>query len=240
MAIAQEYGVGAITASEGYVLRKPFKQGTERRRLVVWLHGLGSDGKFGVIDNSDQHLRVISTQLGLPFLSIDAGGTATWGNDTAISRVGPAITWAENRGVAKTDGAVIVGGSMGTVLALNYAARNPSKVKALALVFPSTDLAFPYANGNSAGIDTAYGGGAAYLAAKATHDGIGQTGALAGVSMKGWPSSNDTVVGTAQWATFVAAMNSSLVEQSSLGAVGHGDPNTVPASEVAAYIRRFA
>jgi pimeloyl-ACP methyl ester carboxylesterase len=176
---------------------------------------------------------------GLPMLAIDDGGGQTFGNDVAIARIGEAIAWVASSGYGKADKVILSGSSMGSLASVNYAARNPSKVAALALFYPAMDMAFIHGNGYNTEIDAAYGGSAGYTAALPTHDPItqAQSGTLDGIPVHGWYSTNDTVVSTSAWTNFKNALvaRSQAVGETSLGAVGHGDMTVTPTADITAF-----
>jgi dienelactone hydrolase len=186
-------------------------------------------------------------EVGLPVLCIDAGGTLTFGNDTAIARLEEAVAWVASSGFGRSDGVLLCGTSMGSMLAASYIGKNATnrgKVTGAALFYPSR-LDYAYNNGYAAEINTAYTDAAGYTAAKPTHDVIdlATAGKLNGVPIKGWYSTNDTTAGVSTWADIKAALaagGASVPAESSLGAVGHGDNTLIPRSEVAAWLGSHA
>jgi pimeloyl-ACP methyl ester carboxylesterase len=172
----------------------------------------------------------------LPVLTIDAGGGQTYGNDVAIARTVEAIDWLGGN-------AILLGTSMGSILGVNVAARYPARVRALGLIYPAMDLQYVHDNGTTAEVDAAYGG--AFAANVASHSAIPQAaaGALNGMPIKGWHSSNDNVVGVDTWANFTAALaagGAAAPDSYDLGAVGHGDNTLVPRGDVAVWLKAHA
>lgn len=111
---------------------------------------------------------------GYPMVASDLGGPRCWGNDLSIARVGAARALAQRAPLLAASGKVLVlGESMGSLAACNWAARNPSMVQALVLMVPAVDLAWHHDNDTlaqaAAEIDTAYGGQDAYVAGRPTH-----------------------------------------------------------------------
>jgi dienelactone hydrolase len=184
--------------------------------------------------------------LALPVLAIDGGGGQTFGNDTAIARIADAVAWIAATGYGKTDKVILAGTSMGSTAGVNYAARNPSKVAALALFYPAMDLQWTRDNaGYTAEVDGAYGGSAGFTAAVASHSPTPQaaSGALGSLPIKGWHASADSVVGPATWAAFksaLAAAGSPPPGDYDLGGASHGDNTQVPAADVAAFYAAHA
>lgn len=237
-----EKGTGRINpagaATEGYwLMRDGAQTPAERRRAVLSVHGRNGTATSNLSDWSYPALTAVAT-CGLPFLQCDFGGPLTFWNDTALARLHEAVLWLEARW-ALTDGVVLLGHSMGSGLALTYAADHPEHVAALALAWPATDLEYLHANGYGAEIDAAYGSNANYLAALPGHDPKQRaaTGDLDGVSITGLVSSDDTTVGVDSWDAFLGDfVGSPTPETYELGAVGHGDPADVPTSVVMAAV----
>lgn len=89
----------------------------------------------------------------------DFSGNA-WGNSTAQSNVSSMITWMQSMG-AKTGKVALVGVSMGTTTALNYAKANPSKVACVVSILPAVnvnDFAANNRDGLASTVNAAYGG----------------------------------------------------------------------------------
>jgi pimeloyl-ACP methyl ester carboxylesterase len=242
--------VGAINPagapSEGVVtlLPREFKTNGTRRAVII-LHGHNAIAVTPLA--MAQYLAgptllgdvVAALRLGLPILAIDAGGGQTYGNDVAIARLDEAVDWVSATGLGKAQ-PILLGTSMGSILAVNYAARHPTKIKAVGLLYTAMDLQFTH-DQNVAEVEAAYGGASAFTAALASHSGIpqAQAGALAGVDLKGWYSTNDAVVGVGTWGSFRAAFiagGGGALAEASLGAVGHGDNTLVPVDDVAAWL----
>lgn len=99
-------------------------------------------------------------QTSHPVSTSDQGGTTTWGNPLAIARVDNQITYSSNNLGTRTDRVALIGDSMGALLALNWAWRNPGAPRAIALRSPVVALeAFYDRNAVFQGaIDAAYGG----------------------------------------------------------------------------------
>lgn len=90
----------------------------------------------------------------------DFGATA-WGNPAALGNVDSMKTWMQSTMGVKTGKVALVGISMGTLTALNYAKANPSKVACVVSVLPAVNLNDFYSNnrgGYAASVTAAYGG----------------------------------------------------------------------------------
>lgn len=71
-------------------------------------------------------------------------GGQTWGSDLVVTRIGQAIAFLQTQGV--TGPVALVGASMGTCSALNYAYRYPENVASVSCVIGLVDLENAYAN----------------------------------------------------------------------------------------------
>lgn len=185
-----QFQVSLYQANEAsYLFVPPGWRRDRSKRLVIVNHGANGNclsagsGNGGIFNL----LAAISDQLGLPVLSIDGGcsvgtvyGTGvvgpaqnTWGNAAAMTAIDAAVNWAtaasgKPAGMTAYDvvpgglGPVImIGVSMGGASTLNYAARNPAKVRAILGIVPVADVNDVYTNnrgGWAADIDLAYAG----------------------------------------------------------------------------------
>lgn len=213
------------------------------KRAVILLPGHNGDATtvmaFAAFIEGNQVLGDVAAAIRacLPALAIDAGGGQTFGNDAAITRIGEAVDWIASSGFGKADKVILAGTSMGSIAAVNYATRNPAKVKALALFYPAMDLQYTHDNAQTAEVNAAYGSLAAFDAAKASHSGIPQAaaGSLGQIPIKGWHSTPDNTVGPNAWSDFktaLAAAGSPAPGDHDLGNVGHGDNTLVPWASV--------
>jgi pimeloyl-ACP methyl ester carboxylesterase len=107
---------------------------------------------------------------GITVYAIDGGGSATWGNATAVTRIGQAVAYMKaNFGV--TGDVLAAGYSMGGIDAQNWAARNLADCAGFLGFAPVTDLDWAQSQaGMAAAINTAYGGN--YAANSAGYDPI--------------------------------------------------------------------
>lgn len=206
-------------------------------RAAVWAHyrgGLPTDVWLG--DTYRVHGQALNA-LGLPLISGAFGGPTHWGTDTAQARVDEAVgILGSAEFAAKTDKVVLLGISMGALLALNWARANPAKVACLALMYPVTDLAYMHdtaALGFTAEIEAAYGGAAGYQAALATHNPQANAAAYEGMPIKMWYSDADASVGDTP-AAFAAAVDT--VEPRVLPGAVHTDLSVIPTAEVQAFV----
>lgn len=152
------------------------RTGSTDRRVVIYAHGfLGSGVGASLRDRNDtgDDMKALAS-MGLVVAAPDLGGASTWGNDASWGAVDAALTTLETEyGVEATDPIDLMGDSMGALTVLNWAVRNPSKVRRVALRSPVVNLAdFRDRNTGVFGtvIEDAYGGLAAFQAALETHD----------------------------------------------------------------------
>lgn len=214
------YGVGRYVASEAdVILRGRFAKPTTSKRGIVWCHERGALANFLQVEPLLG--AELLTRAGLPIIAADLGGTATWGNDTEQARTQQAWDYLVTAAGCASDKVLLYGMSMGAPGALNWARANPTKVAAVALVLPITDLiGFHDANlgGYATEIETAYGGLAAWNAAKAAHDPLTHAAEYAGIPIKLWYSTDDSLALPANVTAFAAASGAST---QSMGAQGH-------------------
>lgn len=189
-------GIGRVTAGEADVIMRPkCRQGTKPG--VLYVHGAEADVGGGLtwmtIATRAKLINAIA-DAGHTMLSCDLGGVATWGNDTAISR----ITAAKNYLLTLQDVAagkiILVGQSMGGQNALVWAAANPTLVKGVICAIPVINIQDVRNRVYTASVDAAYTGGysdAAYGAAHSPYV-IAGNGGLNGIRMQLWYGDSDT------------------------------------------------
>ena len=141
---------------------------------MVYLHGLGGTGPSTLRSPGVRNLRFVA-HAGTPVIAADFGGMATWANDDVVEAGGAiddAIDYAAAQWGTESGTVVAAGESMGSWGAVAWAWRNVARVAAVWLVAPIVDAqAFYDANpGMQGSIDAAYGGAAAFQAARPTHD----------------------------------------------------------------------
>lgn len=200
---------------------------------VVACHGLLA-GATQFQGTEGHALRTLADRHEVTSVAADVGGTATWGNDTAITAVDTLVAHMGSTWNTSTTGVAFYGVSMGALLALNWALRNPTKIVALALVAPVVSLEGIHdrdPSGAAASIETAYTNEAGYLAALATHD---PSTAANLVALKAlaprtrlWYSTDDTTVVASEVLAYAAATGCAL---DSMGAVGHASTTVAQAT----------
>lgn len=241
MGLCTSYGVGQYAAGQATEAHTVFYdrryQPNGLARPVVWLHSAGGNSQEPALPaNGVLPLLTQLTARGVAVISIDAGGT-NWGNAFAQARVTDAVAFLRsNYGAHPTAKAVLLGISMGGLLALNYARANPTLVKATALLYPAVNLQWVHDNGAAATAEAAHGGslgafntavaGSNPQAHAAEHAGLG-------IPAKMWRSDSDPTVSAAEQATFAAAAG---VPQVVLPGAAHADMTRVPEADLSAFV----
>lgn len=223
MGVVSSYRIGAYQSGEGSCLLHsrlhPF-DGSKRACLYFW--GRGNQSWQATSRVYWNGLQRDLAEAGIPVLSGDYGSPTHWGSPTAVTRAEQLRVWGSDQLKLRSDKVVVMGISMGSLAALNYARANPSKVAAIVLITPITRLAYyhdTYNGGSEAAqIDTAYGGLAAYQAAVPTSDPQQYAASLSGIPLKAWYSTTDPDIPVAHVQSFAAAVGGT---SASLGAVGH-------------------
>lgn len=186
--------------------------------------------------NSTPDTSLIAPQIGLArwadaglvALHGDFGGTTTWGNDTAQSRISEGWAWIKANLPCASDKVILVGESMGGLDVLNWAHAHLSSVAAIALCFPALDLADLHDNnyspvflpgGSRAPVEAAYGGLAGYQAAEPTHNPNRYAGDFSGIPIFIQYSSNDPICVTPITEAFGSACGATMDNE---GPVFHG------------------
>lgn len=233
------YGVGysPTDPADPQVLISGYRAPSAANRAFIYSpgRGLGPDEAVRTRNTGIQRL----ADAGLGGMAGSFGGTTTYGNDTAIERIGEAWDWLPNQIACPTDKVLVIGESMGGCDVLNWVQRNLGVVAAVALMVPLVDLADVHDNnrgGLASEIETAYGGGAGYAAAVDAHNPLEFATDLAGIPIKIWNASNDTLIVPATVAAFAAASGAETVD---MGAVGHSI-QTLDPSAIYGFLRQYA
>lgn len=227
------YGVGRYQASEGDALCFPHGPRRYSRGCLVF-GGRGSTAAGNLTFSSGQQLMQGLAELGIATMTADWGGPTHWGADLAVTRADTGRPYqATQQGTLGTS-VVVLGISMGTVLALRYAMAHPTRVAAIALVLPVPDVQGMYdgnINGFQAEIGTAYGARPSNAQNPASN-----TASFAGIPIAMWYSTDDPVALPTPTTTFAAATGATLT---SLGAVGHTLDN-IPPHAVSGFLSTYA
>lgn len=235
--ICTSHGVGQVHVGEGhtFMYRRDYcANGTQRGCLFV--HGAGVDNTQ--ILSAYRDVPAAIARAGIPVLACDLAGD-NWGNDTGQARLTEAKTFMQTQFGTASGPCLVYAGSMGGLTALNWQRNNPTLVSAIHGTIMATDLADLHDNdrlGSAAGIETAYGGLAAYNAAVATHNPALFASGYSTLPIRITYSTNDPAVVPATITAFAAASGATLV---SVGAQGHADTGIDPVA-AAAWLRQYA
>lgn len=165
-AITMTAGTGSYHAGENHLVwLPPAWRGDGTVRPILITHA-GSGQAFSVTE-AEMPLAL----AGYPLVSVDYGGPALFGNDTQMARTTEALTWAGTEFGVATDKALLYGASQGGCHAMVYAAENPTKVAAMATIWPAINVDDIHDNdrlGIASDIEAAYGGLAGWNAAEPT------------------------------------------------------------------------
>lgn len=180
------------------------------------------------------------------YIAADLVNAQNWGTDAAQSRVADSWSYLQTTRGVPSSKTLLFALSMGALAALNWAFDNPTKVAAIALIIPITDLKDAHDNrGFSALIESAqaYGSHSAYLAAEPTHNpsATGRQAALAGIPIKLWYSTDDPAAVASVCLAWAASMNSQggNVTTTSMGAVSH-TASALDPEQVAEFLLAYA
>lgn len=218
----RSHGVGVYRATERHICRSNrFHRRDGTTVGVLALHGSGNDATF--VDTFPPAVEL--ARRGFTVLGVDAGGLTTWGNDTALAAVNDARTFLQGTLAAKAGKIVLLGGSMGSVLALNWLRANPTAVYCASLGLPIADVEDVRANnrgGAQAAIETAYTNNAGWQTARPTHNPAEYTADLiaADVPIR-FDYSTDDTIGLPALTLDLADTLGDLATVDDYGAAGH-------------------
>lgn len=160
------YAVGRVQASEGdFYLTGRLAKRDQSARAVLWCHQ-GATLASSLYDRTNQSgtaaLLEAIADAGYLVAGQDLGAMNPMGNNTAKTRTGSTVTWAQTAaiGASSSKPVVLVGISQGFVAAVRWAAANPTLVAAFVGVLPFWDMRGEYASnalGLRAQIQTAWG-----------------------------------------------------------------------------------
>lgn len=206
-------------SSEGYTLL--MNRLTERNGSApgaIFCHGATADHASVVFHPPAVEL----ARRGFIVMGIDAGGVHTWGNDASLAKVTSARTWLQSTGLAAPGPVILLGGSMGSIVALNWARANPTLVYCLELALPIVNVENVRAAdrlGFASDIEAAYGGLTAWNNARPTHDPVSYANQLDDIPIRLDSSLTDTVGLPAETEAFASIV--SLADVVYFGSSGH-------------------
>lgn len=208
--------------------------------VVLVCHGAGGSPATYFLSAARRDLDLLA-DTGCCVVVAELGGTSTWANDTVLSRITEARTYAGETWGADVDRTVLIGDSMGAMSALIWAVNNPGLWACVAGRIPvvaADALHDRQPTGLGLLIDAAYGGAAAWETAKADRDpsAAGPAAAIAAVAdrVRLWYSTNDPIVLPSDITTFTAATG---VQARPLGDIGHDQATLGPAIDAHAQAR---
>ncbi|HEU5395083.1 MAG TPA: hypothetical protein VFV36_09790 [Candidatus Methylomirabilis sp.] len=201
---------------------------TENTELAVVAHGTAADASFFLNPGNYTDLEAVAAR-GITVVAADLGNPLLpdgWGNDTSIARLTEVISWAGSFLGCTTTRVGLIGDSAGAATVLGWAWRNPSQVGAVSVRGAVTDIQQLYAINSLVEtlVNNAYGGAAAWTAARATHDPILNTASLVTLKdrIRVYYSDGDTLVVPASQVTpFTTAVGCRAVPVGGAG-VDHG------------------
>lgn len=243
MTLWSSMGLGRYAASQKDVYIADTSAAAGGLRGVIFCHGRGADATaprdFAAI--GELHL-VNAIAAAFPVLSIDAGGPLTYGNSTAVTDVGNAVTYLQGTRAAKSGTVLLVGASMGCLAALNYAKANPSKVGAIVCVNSAIDLNDMVVNnrgGFASEVNTAYGGTYNNATQGPTFNPASYAASFS-TPTRLFYSSDDTIAIPATVTTFASTATNATA--TSVGALGHTEAaiDAAPRDQIVSFLQQYA
>lgn len=188
-------GVGRVSAGEKDIIMRPKCARLTPLPAVLYIHGYGSDALTWQTIPTRSYVVNVLADAGHTMLCADFGGTGTWGNDTVLSRITAAYTYAQTLPGVLPGGVILLAQSAGAQAAIAWSAANIAKVRCVIGQIPVINVQDVRDNrGYMAAIDSAYAGGysdAAYGAAHSPYV-IAGNGGLNDVPMQLWYGDSDT------------------------------------------------
>lgn len=198
----------------------------------VLAHGFGGSALDAVSDTAGSYRATDAiARAGYPVVAGDNAGTASMGNDAAITAMGSDLTWARSNVGAKATGKHFVAGiSMGGLAAMNYARTIPERIAGIILFIFAFDLEWTHdtldGGAYADDVDAAYTNHAGYIAALPTHNPAQYaTTDLAGIPILAFYNSDDPNGGTDLDADFLADMSAVTSVESYTATGGHALTN---------------
>lgn len=211
------YGRDTVTANEFFAISTPKIAPPTPLPPVIFCHGAGSDAT-AIISLTDSVERIARdvTNAGYTMLACDLGGTGTWGNDTVISRINDAYTYAQTLPGIRTGRVLLLGTSMGGLSSLVWTAGHMGQVHGLAAIIPVIDVNDIHANnrgGFTSAINAAYSGGWSQATYGAAHNPltIATAGTYAALPMQIHYGTTDAICLPAKAIEFGTKTNSTLL-----------------------------
>lgn len=223
MAICTSRGAGGYQAMMWHscCFRRTHKFDGSSRGIIECPGAGGTESSYITNSAADFAMVQAVVESGRPIISFES--EHTWGNATAQGRVTDLRTFAQSTFGYASGKVNLIGGSMGGLIALNWAKANPTLVQSIALIIPAVNPQDIYDNnrgGYAAEISTAWGGRPSDANTPAKN-----AASFTAIPTKVWYSTNDPICIASEATTFASAAGA---ETQSLGAVGHGASSMVP------------
>lgn len=199
----------------GGVTLKPNETTGVPRMGAMFVHGAGSAGTYCLdrYGRQGQLTRRI-VDSGRTAWTGDNGGAASWGNQADMTAMTNGYNALQSRPGVAPGKVALISGSMGALVSLNWAARNPDKVACIVSVIPvinPTDIYVNNRGGYGPQIATAHGGwseaskGAAWNPAT-----IALTGVYADIPMLLFYGLTDTLCTPTQTEAFATTVGANV------------------------------
>lgn len=134
--------LGGYSPSEINVLFAP-RHTITSRRAFVYAHGASGSGMQAMDGQAQAGVTRVCAALaraGFVGLSGDFGGATTFANDTFLTAMEGGINTLLASGQCASDKVILVGASMGMMLASRYAMEHPTKVAGMIGLIPGIDI----------------------------------------------------------------------------------------------------
>lgn len=189
-------GVGNVFSGESDVIMRP--DSASSKIGVIYVHGAEAEVGGGLTWMKISTRAILINAIadaGYTMISADLGGTGTWGNDTAISRITAAKNYLQSMVGVLPGKVILIGQSMGGLNAMVWASKNPNLVQCLIGAIPVVNLTDVYGGGiYTNAINAAYGGTYSEASYGASHNPytFSGNGSLNQIPMQIWYGDSDT------------------------------------------------
>ncbi len=141
MSGASSYSVGTVSSGDGALLWAPKFKPALPKFGVLHAHGAGGYAQ-NAIDPTGLQSSLYGGVVndGSVLFAGDYGGPANWGASNAMVRMTAAYNYLQTQPNVKPGKVVLMGGSMGALCCLNWAAANPDKVACVVGIIPVINL----------------------------------------------------------------------------------------------------
>lgn len=188
------YGTGRYFSGENDVICRNSLYNPPKA-AILHIHGVESGN--GAVDwmnvSSRQPLFRAMTQAGFVIVSCDLGGSSTWGNDTAQSRITSAYNYSQSLPGISAGKVILFGQSMGGLNAQIWAKNNKSLTSGMVLVIPVCNLTDLSTGVFSSAINAAYGGAYSQATHGATRNPVTFAASLEGIPIQLWYGTSDSL-----------------------------------------------